>query len=56
MSDKIEMLDGRVYLSDDNWQTIRVIRPGGKRARPVTDKGEIETVRYTAVAQSSAGP
>ena len=46
--ESIEMVDGRVFISDDNWQTIWV--------RKITDKQEADLVRFLAVCQSSAGP
>jgi hypothetical protein len=58
----VEMVDGRVYSSDDNWQTIWLRKPTGWRpghmspARRITDKEEADLIRFIAVAQSSAGP
>ena len=26
----VEMVDGRVYYSTDNWQTVYLVKPGGK--------------------------
>lgn len=51
----IEMLDGRVYFSDDNWQTVFRQRRDDSRHRVVTGK-EADLARFIAVAQSSAGP
>ncbi|MER9436705.1 hypothetical protein NKJ04_17580 [Mesorhizobium sp. M0618] len=34
---RIEMVDGRVFVSFDNWQKIYLVLPNGKR-RPVTGK------------------
>lgn len=50
----VEMVDGRVFYSDDNWQTVYLIRPSGK-TKLLTGK-EADLVRFIAVAQSSAGP
>ncbi|MER8619212.1 hypothetical protein NKG99_20635 [Mesorhizobium sp. M1409] len=50
----VEMVDGRVYFSDDNWTTVHVIPPGGQPRR-VTGKAA-DLARFLAVAQSSAGP
>ncbi len=51
--EKVEMVDGRVYVSDDNWVTVR--KRGPQRDRLVTDKQEADMVRFIAVAQSSGG-
>lgn len=53
--DSIEMVDGRVYSTDDNWQTIWLRRP--TRWRPghmgpsqrITDKQEADLIRFIAV-------
>jgi hypothetical protein len=50
----VEMVDGRVYYSDDNWTTIYIMRPSGKRRR--VEGREADLARFLAVAQSSAGP
>lgn len=54
----LEMLDGRVFFSDDNWKTIWQARgmPNGRSHRKLIDKHEADKVRFLAVAQSSAGP
>jgi hypothetical protein len=52
--ERVEMVDGRTYYSDDNWTTVYLIRPSGKR-RLVAGK-EADLARFLAVAQSSAGP
>jgi hypothetical protein len=50
----VEMADGRVYYTDDNWQTVYVqVREG--RARKLKGK-EADLARFLAVAQSSGGP
>jgi len=60
--ESIEMVDGRVFISDDNWQTIWVRKqtkwkPGHwSPCRKITDKQEADLVRFLAVCQSSAGP
>lgn len=52
----VEMVDGRVYFSDDNWKTVWQSRDyDGRSHRKVLDKDEADTVRFIAVAQSSAG-
>ena len=53
----VEMLDGRVYYSDDNWQTVYKVNISGMGgSRRITSKKEADLVRFIAVAQSSAGP
>jgi hypothetical protein len=52
--DQVEMVDGRVYSTDDNWVTVFVTPAGGKRRR-ITGKAA-DLARFLAVAQSSAGP
>lgn len=49
---KIEMLDGRKYFSDDNWLTIWQFRgmPNGSSHRKVLDKQEADMVRFIVVA------
>lgn len=60
--DTVEMVDGRVFISDDNWQTIWVRKPTKWKpghwspCRKITDKQEADLVRFLAVAQTSAGP
>lgn len=49
---RIEMVDGRVYVSPDNWLTIYRITPSGRR-RKVTDPQEIGIVRI--LVASGAG-
>jgi len=50
--ERVEMVDGRVYLSPDNW--VSVFKKSGGRMRPVADKAEADLARYIAVAQSRA--
>jgi hypothetical protein len=52
--DTVEMVDGRVYHSDDDWQTVYVTAPGGKPRR-ITGRAA-DLARFLAVAQSSASP
>jgi hypothetical protein len=54
----VEMLDGRVYFTVDNWKTIWQSRgdANGRSHRKVLDKGEADLVRFIAIAQSSGGP
>lgn len=55
--DMVEMLDGRIFWTRDNWQTIAATHRGNRsRTRMVTDKDEADLVRFIAVSQSSAGP
>jgi hypothetical protein len=49
----LHMLDGRIYETEDNWQTVWLLRDG-KRSK-VTGR-DADLVRFLAVAQSSAGP
>lgn len=49
----LEMLDGRLYYSDDNWQTIHLVRDG--KVSTVRDKFATDRVRHIVVCQSSAG-
>jgi hypothetical protein len=56
-AETVEMVDGRVYFSTDNWATVyRLWRGNSHRWRIVTDKQEADLARFLAVAQSSAGP
>ena len=50
----LEMLDGRLYYSDDNWQTVYLVRNG--KTSTVRDKLAADRVRFLVVCQSSAGP
>lgn len=53
----LEMLDGRVYYSDDNWTTIYRARFGGLGGGiEITSKKEADKIRFLVVAQSSGGP
>ena len=49
--DEIEMLDGRVFFSTDNWVTVYLKQDG--RVRLVTGT-KADLARYLAVAASSA--
>lgn len=49
----VEMVDGRLYASDDNWETVWLSR-GGRNHRRVLDKQEADLVRYLAACQSRA--
>lgn len=52
---QVEMLDGRVFFSHDNWETVwRKTSPTHQRR--VTDKEEADMVRFIAICQASAGP
>jgi len=48
----VEMLDGRVYYSDDNWKTVYLIPVEGEPRR-ITGRAA-DLARFLAVAQSSA--
>lgn len=50
--EEVEMVDGRVYVTFDNWQTVYKEQHG--RRRLVTGQ-EADLARYLAVAASSAG-
>lgn len=54
----LEMADGRVFFSSDNWLTIWQARgmPNGSSHRKLIDKQEADLIRFLAVAQSSGGP
>ena len=43
----VEMADGRVYSTQDNWVTIFVVTPAGKQQ--VLDREEAEQVRFIAL-------
>lgn len=49
----VEMVDGRVYLTTDNWETVYVKRNG--KMRRVTDKKEADRARLFAIAQAHGG-
>jgi hypothetical protein len=51
-AETIEMVDGRIFFSRDNWQTTYVIKPGSDRARKVPRR-QADLVRFLAVSQSS---
>lgn len=50
----VEMVDGRVYYSDNNWATVYLIPVGG-RGHQITGR-DADLARFLAVAQSSGGP
>lgn len=52
-AEMIEMVDGRVFFSRDNWQTIFLIPEAGSKPRKVTDRRKADLVRFLAVSQSS---
>lgn len=43
----VEMVDGRVYYSTDNWLTVYLVKPGGK-PRKLTGK-EADLARFIAI-------
>ena len=58
--DAVEMVDGRLYWSDDNWQTVWKRRAGHwadgfakTPSRKVTGR-EADLARFLAITQSSA--
>ena len=53
-AETVEMVDGRVYFSTDNWTTVYVVRPSGKTSL-VTGRAA-DLARFIAISQSSAGP
>lgn len=55
-AETVEMVDGRVYYSTDNWQAIWLIRPHYEVATKVRDRRKADLIRFLAVSQSSAGP
>lgn len=55
MRERLEMLDGRVFYSDDGWLTVWQFRGADQSPRRVRGK-EADKVRFLVIAQSSAGP
>jgi len=64
MREKVELLGGAIYWSDDDWATIwrHYRRPAGRYGvrhedvpQRVTDKHEADRVRYIAVVQYGGG-
>jgi hypothetical protein len=53
-TDEGVMLDGRVYSTEDNWTTVYVTSPGGKRRR-ITGRAA-DLARFLAITQYSGGP
>jgi hypothetical protein len=52
----LEMVDGRVYYSDDNWATIYRARLGGLGGGiEITSKKEADKIRYLVLCQHSLG-
>ena len=49
----VEMLDGRVYLSDDKWETVWLRQRGSTKLR-LLPKEEADLGRYYAVCAASA--
>lgn len=52
----VELVDGRVYCSDDNWQTVYLHRRLRTRlSRPVLVTGkQADRARFLAIAQSTS--
>jgi hypothetical protein len=51
----IEMLDGRVFWSDDGWATIWARSRDGKRWKKVPAGPASDLVRFLAIAQAGPG-
>lgn len=49
----LEMVDGRRYFSDDNWQTIYQSRgmPNGSSHRRIIRKDEADKIRFLVMVQ-----
>jgi len=45
----LEMVDGRVFFSTDNWATIWQSRGLGRSHRKILDKQESDHIRFLAV-------
>lgn len=46
----VEMVDGRVYFSDDGWETVwRVQRSGRMTRSRLADKDEADLARFLAM-------
>ncbi|NUR12316.1 MAG: hypothetical protein HOQ20_10815 [Bradyrhizobium sp.] len=44
----VEMIDGRVYYSLDNWHTAYIVEPGRAKARKLSGK-EADLARFLAI-------
>jgi len=54
--EEVELVNGTVYFSDDNWQTVfRQWRSNRHRWRIVTDKQEADRARFLAIMQAGGG-
>lgn len=54
--DEVETIDGRVYFSDDNWQTVwKAHRTIGRTTEPrrVTDRQECDFARFLAICKEN---
>lgn len=49
-AETVEMVDGRIYWSTDNWATVFVARPGGK-SRRLTGRAA-DLARLLAISQA----
>ncbi|MCZ8545040.1 hypothetical protein OOJ09_12675 [Mesorhizobium qingshengii] len=49
-AEKVEMVDGRVYYSTDNWHTVYLVKDG--KARKLNGK-EADLARFLAISQGS---
>lgn len=54
MRQEIEMIDHRVFFTNDNWETIYERKPGGKARRLTGEKAHF--ARFIALCAWSAGP
>lgn len=52
--EQVETVDGRIYFSDDGWETVyrRLDRTALER---VTDKEEADLARFLAITQAGPG-
>jgi hypothetical protein len=50
-AERVEMVDGRVYYSLDNWTTVFLVKPSGKPRR-ISGK-DADLARFLAISQSS---
>ncbi|MBZ9856721.1 hypothetical protein LB566_23295 [Mesorhizobium sp. CA13] len=45
---KVEMVDGRVYYSTDDWHTVFIVEPGRAKARKLSGE-EADLARFLAL-------
>lgn len=51
--DEVELVDGTLYFTADNWETVWCRREGV--SQKVTDKEEADRARFLAIAQAHGG-